>query len=292
MKIMVLVLLSCLPAFRIGAAEFCVVLDAGHSPARPGAISARGVAEVVFNDRLAGEVSKRLEAGGAVRVVLSRKPQENLGLKKRSRRILAARPDLVVSIHHDSAQERFFSEWEYEGKKRRYSDKFSGFSLFVPTRGYYSEMSLMAAGSLADRLLEGHYEFSVHHAMKIPGESREWVDSGRGIYAADFLYLARNLRAPFVLLEAGVIVNRGEEARLSDKREIDRLAAAIADGILAFLSCVKKDTHDREPPGPRAGDVGVRHPRGIPSSLPIRWERAGLAMDDGPMDGAMDGVMT
>ena len=51
-------------------AEFLVALDPGHSNADPGAISARGVEEVVFNRNLAQLVQETLQQRGfATRVI-------------------------------------------------------------------------------------------------------------------------------------------------------------------------------------------------------------------------------
>jgi hypothetical protein len=132
----------------------------------------------------------------------------------------------------------------------------------------------MAARLLADRLLAAKQPFSTYHAMKIPGESRRWIDSGRGVFAGDFLYLARNLRAPFLLLEAGVIVHRGEEARLSDPGEVKKLAGHIAAAIDGLRRRFESDRRKRRPPGPEPGDAWVLHPDGLPASPVIRWEEA------------------
>lgn len=261
-----------------GAAEFVVVLDPGHSPKSPGAVSARGVPEVEFNDRLAAEIARLLGSIENIRVVLTRGPREELGLKQRVERIHTADPDLVISIHHDSVQPHFLSEWEHAGNRLRYADRFSGFSLFVPEKGYYAEISLMAARLLADHLKAGRQTFSTYHAMKIPGESRKWLDSRRGIFAGDFLYLARNLRAPFLLLEAGVIVHRKEEARLSDPPEVRRLAGLVAGAVAGLRERFDQDRRKHRPQAPRPGDVAVLHPDGLPASPVIRWEpvQAGL----------------
>jgi N-acetylmuramoyl-L-alanine amidase len=182
--LLVCILLYTLPA---RATEFVVVLDPGHSQKKPGAVSARGVPETEFNDRLVKEIARLLGSIEGVRVVLTRGPQDECGLKQRVERIHRADPDLAVSVHHDSVQPHFLSDWEHQGKKLRYSDRFSGFSLFVPERGYYAEISRMAARLLADHLIAGRQSFSTYHAMKIPGESRKWLDSKRGIFSGDFL---------------------------------------------------------------------------------------------------------
>jgi N-acetylmuramoyl-L-alanine amidase len=57
--------------------------------------------------------------------------------------------------------------------------------------------------------------FTTHHAENICGERRQIVDNERGVYRYDQLMVLKNTKAPAVLLEAGVIVNREEESALS-----------------------------------------------------------------------------
>lgn len=279
MRFVTLFVFICLPAFSANATDFTVVLDPGHSPKKPGAISARGIPETEFNDRLVGEIARLLGSTGNIRVVLTRRPGEEAGLKERVKRIHAADPDLVISVHHDSVQPHFLSGWEYEGKKLRYSDRFSGFSLFVPEKGYYAEISLLAARLLADHLTAGRQAFSTYHAMKIPGESRKWLDSARGIFAGDFLYLSRNLRAPFLLLEAGVIVHRKEEARLSDPAEIQRLAGLVAGAVAGLRERFENHRRKQPPQTPKPADLGITRPKDIPASPVIRWEDAQAGLE-------------
>lgn len=137
----------------------------------------------------------------------------------------------------------------------------------------------MAARLLADHLIAGRQAFSTYHAMKIPGESRKWLDSKRGIFAGDFLYLSRNLRVPFLLLEAGVIVHRKEEERLSDPSEVQRLAGLVAGAVAGLRE--RFDNHRRKQPPqvPKPGDVAIRHPGGLPASPVIRWESAQAGLE-------------
>ena len=39
--------------------------------------------------------------------------------------------DLFLSIHHDSVPDNLKERWEHEGKKNYYSDRFSGYAIFV-----------------------------------------------------------------------------------------------------------------------------------------------------------------
>jgi len=278
-KFAALLLFTCLHSLGAHASEFIVVLDPGHSPKKPGAVSARGVPETEFNDRLAKEIARLLGSIEGVRVVLTRKPQEECGLQERVERIHAADPDLAISVHHDSVQPHFLSGWEYQGRKLRYSDRFSGFSLFVPEKGYYAEISRIAARLLADHLIAGRQAFSTYHAMKIPGESRKCLDPERGIFSGEFLYLTRNLKVPFVLLEAGVIVNRQEEQRLSDPAEVQRLAGLVTGAVAALRDRFDNHRRNQPPQAPKPGDAGISAPEEIPASPVIRWEAAQAGLE-------------
>ena len=53
---------------------------------------------------------------------------------------------------------------------------------------------------------------SLHHSEPIKGENRELIDKELGIYIFDDLKVLKNSYSPAFLFEAGVIVNRKEEA--------------------------------------------------------------------------------
>jgi N-acetylmuramoyl-L-alanine amidase len=211
--------------FRVA---FRVVVDPGHDPERPGASSARGVPEVDFNDPAAAALMQALGRLPGVEASLSRAPGERLGPRARLKRLRAARPDLVLSIHHDSAQPRYFDTWSHAGVRRPHSDRFAGFCLLVPGRGPAREPSLRAARAIADALLARGERITRHHAEPIPGEGRAWLDEARGIHDGDYVGLVRELGLPIVLLERGVIVNRTEELRLADPTELAAWAEAVA----------------------------------------------------------------
>jgi N-acetylmuramoyl-L-alanine amidase len=50
---------------------------------------------------------------------------------ERAGRANAAQGDLFVSIHHDSVANNLIEKWQYEGKTNYYSDRFSGYAIFI-----------------------------------------------------------------------------------------------------------------------------------------------------------------
>ena len=111
---------------------FKPVVDVGHTLEHPGAFSARGATEYDFNLNLAKAVEQKLTAAGFSRTVLLVTSGPTMkGLFERVRNANAMQADLFLSVHHDSVPEQFLEDWEFDGKPNRFSDRFSGHSIFV-----------------------------------------------------------------------------------------------------------------------------------------------------------------
>jgi N-acetylmuramoyl-L-alanine amidase len=136
-----------------------------------------------------------------------------------------------LSIHHDSAQPRYFETWDWQGVERRFTDRFSGFSLFVSRKNPQPEASLYCARMIGSALKRAGLAFSSHHAENIPGENREWADQDVGVYYFDDLVVLKTAKIPAVLVEAGVIINRTEEKTAQEPAMRSTIAAAIVRGL-------------------------------------------------------------
>jgi N-acetylmuramoyl-L-alanine amidase len=215
-------------------ARFPLLVDAGHGPKRSGAESARGVPEHAFNTRLAARVVAALQAAGFCRAALLDPDGLDLPPAARAARANARGARLLVSIHHDSAQPQYLSAWIVEGKTRRYCDRFAGYSLFYSGKSAQAEESLRLARLIGRELRQAGLSFTRHHAEAIPGENRPLVDEAVGVSRYDGLAVLYGARMPAVLVEAGVIVNREEEAALSRPERIETTARAIAQGVVSF----------------------------------------------------------
>jgi N-acetylmuramoyl-L-alanine amidase len=152
---------------------------------------------------------------------------ESLG----SRAPRASGMDLFISIHHDSVQPRFLSTWEHEGETRNYSDRFSGFSLFVSRLHPDPAASLKCASMIGAALRQAGFTASRYHADPILGENRPFADEENGVHYFDNLAVLKTARVPALLFEAGVIVNRDEELRMRDPAVRNRISESIAAGI-------------------------------------------------------------
>ena len=118
--------------------------------------------------------------------------------------------------------------------RRAFSDKFSGYSLFVSRQNQYFDHSLTFAKLLGAALMAQGMRYSAHHAEAIPGEGRQLIDSKTGVYLYDNLVVLKFTKAPAVLLEAGVIVNRVEELVLASPEGREHIGAAILEAVSQF----------------------------------------------------------
>lgn len=207
-----------------------IAVDVGHAEAEPGAISARGRPEFAFNLALAHAVAAALARAGAWPKLINDEG-EAISLGERTRRIAAAAPTLVLSIHHDSVQPQYLERWTYRGRSLDYSDRFSGFSVFVSRRNPRPAESERLARLIGQALVAAGFTPSPHHAEPIPGENRPLIDPERGVYAFDGLAVLRGSPAPAVLLEAGIIKNRADEEVLETARFRTRFADALTAAI-------------------------------------------------------------
>ena len=113
-------------------ADFRVVLDVGHTAKSPGAKSARGADEFDFNLRLAKQIDQALlEAGFAKTVLMVTDGRAVPSLFARVARANELSANLLLSIHHDSVPDRFLEKWDFDGKPKKFSDRFKGHSIFV-----------------------------------------------------------------------------------------------------------------------------------------------------------------
>ncbi|MHC1788805.1 N-acetylmuramoyl-L-alanine amidase family protein [Solidesulfovibrio sp.] len=217
-------------------AALVVAIDAGHGPRSPGATSASGVAEYRFNIRLAGKIVDALSAAGFPKAFLIDPAGLDLTPMARARRANAAGADLLISIHHDSAQAQFFTSHSDNGQPRRYSDHFAGYSVFYSGRNRQADDSLALARLIGRQMRREGLAFTRHHAADIPGERRPLVDDQAGVYRYDGLAVLHGAAMPAALLEAGVIVNRAEETALAGEERQMQTARAVARAVVNWCA--------------------------------------------------------
>lgn len=242
------------PAFR-------VIVDVGHTSQEPGARSARGITEYEFNLRLVERIARTLQDAGFMNAtVLVTEGPARTGLIQRVSRANVSPPDLFLSIHHDSVPEPLLEEWEFEGVKNRFSDRFSGHSMFVSAENADLKGSLQFGMLLGQQLKTRGLQYTPHYTEAIMGKrQRRLVDADAGIYRFDELWVLRAARTPALLFEAGMIVNRNDELVLASDDRRSLVATAMTDAVEQFCRA-----RANRKPEPVAGTVQAASSRSWP----------------------------
>jgi N-acetylmuramoyl-L-alanine amidase len=223
-------------AARCDPSKFRIVLDVGHTAESEGAISARNVAEFVFNLRLARRIEEKLKAEGfaETRLLLT----EGRARSSLVRRVAAANnlsADLFLSIHHDSVPNSFLENWEFEGKKSHFSDRFSGYSVFVSRNNPDFKTSFSFAELLAKEMKAQGLQYAQQYSQAIMGRYQHpLLDKETGVYSYDQLIVLRKTRMPAVLLEAGSIINRDEELKMDSPERRDIISSGVTAAVKEF----------------------------------------------------------
>ncbi len=173
-----------------------VIVDAGHGGKDPGAISYLGYHEKEVNLGIARRLAAILQKRG-VEVIMTRQGDTHIDKEERAAMANRAGADLFVSIHSDSNSDRIHQ----------------GFTVYIARSA--SEASRRLGRSIESAL------------------SRTGISS-KGLRTADYVVLVKT-SCPAVLVECGFLSNPSEAAMLLDGSHQDRIAAAIADGVMSVL---------------------------------------------------------
>ena len=229
-----LAMLATLPAAADDAP--LLVLDPGHMPEAPGALSVRGIYEVDYNDRFAEELAPLLRAAGW-RVVLTRERGQTMTLAERAALANSLRADLFLSIHHDSTRDIFVTPSEYEGRRAQRTNgdaRFRGYSLYVSERSAQLGASYTFALLLAQRIRALGRAPALYHADVLYGSGRPLYDEQHGIYRYDNLAVLRRAEVPAVLLEIGVLPDEADEAWVSTPENRRAMQRAIVNAAQEY----------------------------------------------------------
>ena len=217
-------------------AKFRIVLDVGHTAELEGALSARNVPEFSFNLRLARRIEEKLKAEGFAEtrlIVTEGKARPSL-----ARRVTVANnlhAGLFLSIHHDSVPNSMLENWEFEGKKSHFSDRFSGYSVFVSRDNPDFRTSLSFAELVGKEMKAQGLQYAQQYTQAVMGRYQHpLLNKETGVYSYDKLIVLKTTAMPAVLLEAGSIINRDEELKMDLPERRDVVSNAVAAAAKEF----------------------------------------------------------
>ena len=225
-----------------GDRDIVVAIDAGHGGEDPGALGPGGLQEKRVVLSIAKEVKRLIDAQPGFRAELTRTGDYYVRLRSRTSKARQYNADLFVSIHADAA----------ENKRAR------GASVWVlSNRGASSEMGRWLAkrensadliGGVGSVSLEDKDEtlasvlldMSMTYARTSSTEVAQSVHNNIARFAkmhknhvekAGFVVL-KSPDIPSILVETGFISNASEAKKLKTKRYQQRMAQAVADGVI------------------------------------------------------------
>lgn len=216
--------------------KFRIVVDVGHTPDSYGALSARNDPEFGFNFVLAKLITAKLKSEGfATTRLLVTDGKARPSLFKRVNAANDGRADLLLSIHHDSVPDKLLETWEFEGAKSYFSDRFSGYSLFVSQQNPHFVTSLLLARMIGKQLKGQGLHYASQYTLLAMGRyRRQLLDKAVGVYRYDGLVVLSRTRSAAVLLEAGSIINRDEEMEMNSPERQELIAGAVTAGVGEF----------------------------------------------------------
>ncbi|HRQ89149.1 MAG TPA: N-acetylmuramoyl-L-alanine amidase [Bacteroidia bacterium] len=207
-----------------------VAIDIGHYRLKPGAMSARGRAELLFNTETAAVVAQVLERAGAKVIVVNGDGTVS-ELAKRPEIAAKAGADCFISIHHDSVNDKYLRKWVHEGVERDYADNFRGYSVFASDKNPEAAKSREIALHLGAALYDAGLRPTLHHNEPIQGENRPLLDKRTGVYQFSDLVVLKRATIPAILLECGVIIHREEELVVQQPEYRDLIAHAVVRAL-------------------------------------------------------------
>jgi N-acetylmuramoyl-L-alanine amidase len=173
-------------------------------------------------------------------------------LIERAARANGLKADLFIALHHDSVPNHLIEQWEYNGQKHQFSDRFHGYSIFISDANADRQGSLAFGHALGSELQARGMRYTPHYTLPLMGRYRhQLVDADAGVYRYDQLVVLRNTRMPAVLLEAGSIVNRKEELELASPERRGLIAAATVAAVEQFCAARAAEKKPGQAPPPK-----------------------------------------
>lgn len=221
---------------------FHVVIDVGHTEIKYGALSAHGRPEFEFNRRLARELVDKLRRNGFEKAEMV--TQLDPDLAERARDLSSRKPDLMLSLHHDSVQDKYLRTAELDGQMRTFTEGFRGYSIFVSRDNAFLDDSERFARLLGGELIARGLKPTFHHHEQ---ENRPIYDAQNGVFFYDLLVVLRETTAPAVLLESAVITDPEDEQRADDPVYRGKITDAAVAAVFKFCD----GAAHAEPPAPK-----------------------------------------
>lgn len=219
-----------MPADQTQPKPLKIIVFSGHTGIgeNSGVKSSSGIFEIEYNDIL----SKKLASLQDKNIEYLLVPvSEKVSLKERPGLAAKYKADLILEIHHDSAQQGDIDECL---KDKEHCREMSGFSVFFSSESKEAPVSKELAVRIGKGLRDAGFKPNLYHAKKISGENRKIISENEAVYDVPF-YILKNTDIPAILIEAGVIANPFEEKEISNTEYHSRFAKAVHETLIRYI---------------------------------------------------------
>jgi N-acetylmuramoyl-L-alanine amidase len=222
-----------------------IIIDPGHGGKDPGALGRR-LKEKDVNLDIAQRLSRHLKQLTMADVILTRSKDEYVELYERPRLANADKGDLYVSVHCNSSPdarsaqgiETFFLSAARTDWERAVASRENG-ALEFPVADTDTARADKVSGILRDLAQNEFLRESEQLASDLQSALADNLHGkDRGVKQADFAVL-RNAYMPAALVECGFLTNPSEEKLLGAGDYRERIASALAAGIMQFVNQVE-----------------------------------------------------
>jgi N-acetylmuramoyl-L-alanine amidase len=216
-----------------------VIVDAGHGGKDPGAIGRRvRLREKNMTLPVAKKIGSILENAG-MKVKYTRSSDVFIPLPRRAEIANNAKADLFISVHINASRSRSLSGFECYYLSEATDDNARALEALEDSSVSMNENAQVERSRQLDKTLwdlaltENRAESSELASYICDSVENSHLTYVRGVRSARF-YVLKHTHMPAVLAEVGYLSNKTEEAKMKDRVYLDRMAAAIADGILKY----------------------------------------------------------
>ncbi len=218
---------------------FVVAVDAGHGGHDAGATGRYGLVEKKLCLDIARRVAEILNRSGRVRAVLTRERDEYLTLPRRNELAEQKGADVFVSIHLNSAPSRSARGAEIYFVAPAGAERAASQALASGEAAHDFGLDESRNTDIVHMLLDLNQQAVLARSELLAESILESVRKRgllptRAVKQKSFSVL-RTISMPCVLVEAGFISNNADAKLVKDPDGRERVARAVADGVLEFF---------------------------------------------------------
>ncbi|MFC1546555.1 N-acetylmuramoyl-L-alanine amidase, partial [bacterium] len=220
-----------------------IVIDPGHGGKDPGAIGKDGTREKDINLSVAKKVADILNRKYKKNVILTRKSDKFIPLRKRAEIANKKNADLFVSIHANASANKKARGFEIYFLSERASDaEAERVAQFENAVLKYEEETTHDVNAILWSMAINEY---INQSSEIcyfiqKTAAKELNQQDRRVRQAGFVVL-KGARMPSILVEMGYITNKKDLKMLKSRKFQQALAISVADGIISFEKYMNKN---------------------------------------------------